>query len=569
VNGVRYLAPFFLFFLFFCGLVAGARTVQPFNSGWKFSFDQKSWSSVKLPHTWNAVDGLKPDYRRGDAWYKKQFRVKRSLGERVFIRFQAANQRAEVFLNGKWMGRHSGGFNAFAVELTSAVQWSESNQLLVRVNNAVDNDVAPISADFTSFGGIYRQVDLISVPATHISLDDYGSLGVLIHPLKVENSLAQIRVDTSLVSQENAKPIIQLQIKDASGRVRASQEGGASQTLQLKSPHLWNGVKDPYLYSLTASVMVNGKIVDSVSQNFGLRYFKVDPGQGVSLNGEPIRLKGVAMHQDWEGKGWALTEREFKRNVELLQEMGVNAVRLAHYPHAQETLDLLDRAGIVVWSEIPVVDHVGTSKGFAENAELQLKEMIRQNLHHPSILFWGLYNEVKDGPIQVLKSLNVLAHAEDPSRLTTAAFEGLPDAKFEPVTDIIGFNCYFGWYRGGPGDLGPYLDKLHKQYPKIPVGVSEYGAGASSTLKNDVLTRPETTSRVHPQSWQLQVHEKNWAEIEKRPFVWGSFVWNFFDFASAARHEGDLDGINDKGLISYDRKVKKKAFQFYKSKWNH
>lgn len=545
-----------------------ARDVKIISADWQFSLDQKTWTPVRLPHTWNAVDGLKVDYRRGDAWYKKRFRVSKSKGEKVFIRFLAVNQRAIVFLNGQRLGEHVGGFNAFAFDLTPALHWSKSNELLVQVNNAIDPGVAPISGDFTSFGGIYRQVELISVPSTHISLLHRGSLGVLIHQDKVTKEMASIRVVTSLDSVEGVKSVVRLKIRDARGKVVLQSEGGETQRMQLESPNLWNGVKDPYLYSLLAEVVVDGKVVDSVTQSFGLRFFKVDPNLGVLLNGEAIRLNGVAMHQDWEGKGWALTVREFKRNVELLQEMGVNAVRLAHYPHAQETLDLLDRAGIIVWAEIPLVDHIGTSKEFAVNIELQLREMIRQNLNHPSILFWGLYNEIKDGPIEVLQRLNVIAHEEDSSRLTTSAFEGIPGQKFEPITDIIGFNCYFGWYRGEPQDIGPYLDELHKKYPKIPIGVSEYGAGGTFGVGGSKAVRPETTARVHPEGWQLLVHEKHLPEFEKRRFVWGHFVWGFFDFASAARHEGARDGINDKGLITYDRKQKKKAFHFYKSRWN-
>jgi len=566
------MKSFVVLILLWIAAAAHARTVQPFDDGWKFSFDQKVWSAVEIPHTWNTEDGLAPDYRRGDGWYRREFQLaKSSRPQKVFIRFEGVNQRAEVELNGQTIGVHEGGFTAFQLELTPFLK--QKNALTVKVNNTASPDIAPISGDFTAFGGIYREVQLITVPLNHISLSDHGGPGVYVHPLKVDKTLAQIEVQTKLTRDSSPtklrlRTVIWDDQKRRIGTYIVPAQDDNRQKIEIARPRLWNGVHSPSLYRAQVELLEGDRVLDAVTQSFGLRFFHVDAEKGLQLNGESLPLRGVAYHQDWEGLGNALSKREMTTNVRLLREMGANAARLAHYPHSQITLDLLDKAGVVVWTEIPVVDRVGTSPAFAQNAQTQLREMILQNFNHPSILFWGLYNEVREGPLDVLKKLHATAKELDPHRLTTAAFEGIPGKPITPLTDLVGVNAYFGWYRGEAKDIGPYMDRLHNELRGTPVGVSEYGAGASAFQHQEPVRQPVTTARVHPEQWQNLIHEAHLQQFEKRPYLWGTFIWNFFDFASAARREGDRDGVNDKGLVTLDRTIKKDAFYFYKANWN-
>jgi len=364
--------------------------------------------------------------------------------------------------------------------------------------------------------------------------------------------------------------------KEADVNPNVTHDGQVKIPFEMKKPHLWNGQKDPYLYTVKTQLVKNGAVVDEVSQPLGLRFFHVDPEKGFFLNGEHLQLKGVCRHQDRPGLGNAVSDVHHEEDVAIMEEMGANAVRLSHYPQDPYLYHLLDQKGIIVWSEIPFVGPGGyrdkgfvNQESFKKNGKQQLVEMIRQQINHPSIVMWGLFNELKeqgDNPVEYVKELHALSHQEDPSRITVAASN--QEGDLNELTDIIAWNKYFGWYGGNPSSIGKWADRKHREMPDTPIGVSEYGAGASLYHQQEELIQPAPNSYWHPENWQTHFHEGHWIAIDQRPFIWGSFIWNLFDFGAAHRTEGEVPGKNDKGLVTFDRKDKKDAFYFYKANWN-
>jgi len=557
---------------------AGAETVELKDSDWK---------TVHVPHTWTHAEEPKgapaeTHEPRGPGWYRRVLEFPKDVPHvRTFLRFEAASLVADVYLNGTRLGQHRGGFTAFTYEITDAMK-PGPNLLAVRVDNSNTGDVAPLSGDFTVFGGLYRPVHLIMTGPLCISPLVNGSHGVRIRQSDVSRERATVSVTTFLSHKDSGVKSFTLRssVLDAAGKSVAQKESrleanaaSADEKLVVEKPHLWDGVANPYLYSVRVEVLVDEKVIDSVTEPLGLRFFGFDKDKGFSLNGQPCRLRGVCRHQDHGKNGWALSQEDQDEDMAILREMGANAVRLAHYPHSDYFHQLCDRYGIIAWSEIPLVDVIGKSEGFAPNATQQLEEMIAQLGNHPSVLMWGLWNELQGGaPAQpVIQKLHDLAHELDPTRLTTAAsFSGsekwCPDAT--KVTNLLATNTYPGWYRGTPEGMNDVLDKFRAFAPNQPLGVSEYGAGASIHQHQQGMTQaPKPRGPWHPEEWQSITHEAHWKAIERRPFIWGSFIWNLFDFASARRKEGDAPGINDKGLVTRDRKVKKDAFYFYKASW--
>lgn len=578
---------------------APTRQSLSLNDNWAFRHStqvQNTTKRVDLPHTWNAQDALSgnPSYKRGLGNYTKTLFVEPQWkGHRLFLRFEGANSVTNVFVNGKHIGEHRGGYTAFVFEITDAVQYGAPNQILVRVNNGEQLDVMPLVGDFNFYGGIYRPVSLLITSPACISPLDYGSPGVYLTQTKVTEQRAEVeaRVVLSLASSHLTGGAwkVRLTVRDGQKTVvrqetnvawEPSDSGSASARvpldITLKKPHLWNGVADPFFYQVEVELLRDGAVCDQVTQPLGLRYYHTHPDQGFFLNGKHLALHGVCRHQDRAEVGNALRPEHHRQDVQLMQEMGVNALRAAHYPQGEAMYDLTDRAGFVVWAEIPFVGPGGyADKGFVdqpafrENGRQQLIEMIRQHYNHPSICFWGLFNELKsfgDDPLQYVEELNHLAHQEDPSRPTTAATN--TDAPFNFVSDHIAWNRYDGWYGGTPASLASFLDQTHAKHPQLKIGISEYGAGASIYHQQDSLVKTSPTSWWHPENWQTYYHIENWKIISSRPFVWGSFIWNMFDFGAAHRTEGDRPGINDKGLVTFDRNVKKDAFYFYKANWN-
>ena len=552
------------------------------------AFDDSGWQSVTIPHTWTHADDeagaqAKTHNTRGPGWYRGSLELPQgSPGERTFLRFEAASLVADVYLNGTRLGQHRGGFTAFTFEITDAMK-SGANLLAVRVDNTHFADIAPLSGDFTVFGGLYRPVRLLRTGPLCISPLVHGGSGIRIRQSAVSRERANITVTTSLSNKNFGLKSFTLRtsILDAAGMSIAVKESqleanadSAEESLMVVSPHLWDGIADPYLYSVMVEVIVDGKVTDCVTQPLGLRFSHFDKDTGFSLNGHAYRIHGVCRHQDHGGSGWALSQQDQDEDMAILRDLGANAVRLAHYPQSDYFLQLCDRHGILAWCEIPLVDVLGKSEEFTANATVQLEEMIAQLGNHPSIMAWGLWNELQGGApaLPVIAKLNELAHRLDPTRPTTAAsFAGsekwCPDAA--ALTDLLAINTYQGWYRGTPDGMNDALDKFRKYAPNQALAVSEYGAGASIRQhQQGMTTAPKPRGPWHPEEWQAIVHEAHWKAIERRPFVWGSFVWVLSDFASAGRHEGDQPGINDKGLVTRDRKVKKDAFYFYKATWS-
>ncbi len=550
---------------------------------WKFT---PSWEvrkgkelRVTLPHTWNqdALSG-KLDYFRGIGDYEVLLPVTNYMeGKRLYLRFKGANSVANVFVNGRHVTEHRGGYTAFAVDLTDVVAYGHKNGITVRVSNAPTLDVMPLLGDFNMYGGLYREVEFIILDPLHISLDDHGSKGVYVSQ-KTTRELAQLDTTVKL----SADATVQLRLYDADKKLvaEARAEGKDKQAqlqLSVQQPRLWNGRRDPYLYTLETQVLdKQGRVTDTHSEQIGLRYFHVDAQKGFFLNGEHLPLRGVCRHQDWAGVANALQPHHHDKDMELMREMGVNAIRLAHYPHDKYVYELCDRYGMIVWAEIPFIGPGGyRAKGFVdqvsfrENGKQQLRELIRQNYNHPSICFWGIFNELKtqgDNPIPYLKQLQELAKKEDPSRLTVSASN--MEGPINMVTDLCAWNKYYGWYGGDASDIGAWADHAHAQMPQRPIGISEYGAGGSVRHQQQQLKKPVADSYWHPENWQTHFHEEHWKAIDQRPFIWGSFVWNMFDFGAAHRREGEVKGINDKGLVTFDRQQKKDAFYFYKANWN-
>ena len=564
------------------------------NNDWNFRFSHQVQKGtevrVDLPHTWNAQDALsgKIDYKRGIGNYEKNLFIRPEWkGKRLFIRFEGVNNIADVFINRRHIGEHRGGYGAFIFEITGKVEYGKENSILVRVNNGEQLDIMPLVGDFNFYGGIYRDVHLLITDETCISPLDYASPGVRLIQDSVSHRYAKVRAIVDLSNGSSGNQEVELNVRLLDGQ-RVVKEGTKNVnlsgnevmqqelTFEIDQPHLWNGRQDPFLYQAEVTLFRNGQMVDRVTQPLGLRFYRIDPDKGFFLNGKHLPLQGVCRHQDRSEVGNALRPQHHEEDVALMLEMGVNAVRLAHYPQATYFYYLMDKNGIIVWAEIPFVGPGGyNDKGFVDlpafraNGKEQLKELIRQHYNHPSICVWGLFNELTelgDNPVEYIKKLNVLAHQEDTTRPTTSASNQMGDLNF--ITDAIAWNRYDGWYGGTPADLGKWLDRMHKDHPKICIAISEYGAGASIYHQQDSLVKTVPTSWWHPENWQTYYHIENWKTISSRPYVWGSFVWNMFDFGAAHRTEGDRPGINDKGLVTFDRKVRKDAFYFYKANWN-
>jgi len=575
--------------------ISQTRVSQLVNNNWNFVYGYEVSNSagklVQLPHTWNADDALTGNkaYYRGQASYQKvMFFDKKWEGKRLFLKFDGVNTIANLFINGKHIGEHRGGYTAFVFEITNKVKLGEENAIQVRVSNALQLDVMPLVGDFNFYGGIYRDVNLIITDKSCISLQDFASSGVYLEQKKVTKELAEVNAKV-LVNNGNTTPAsydVKVEMMDGSNIILTQQTTitvAANSTLQaqfpftFEQPHLWNGRKDPFMYKAVVTLWQNGKAVDKVEQPLGLRFYTVDANKGFYLNGEHLQLRGVCRHQDYAEKGNALLPQDHETDIAIMKEMGANAIRLSHYPQAPYFYDLLDKNGFITWSEIPFVGPGGyrdegyvNQSSFRENGKQQLIEMIRQNYNRPSICFWGLFNELKvdqENPIDYIKELDILAKTEDPSRITTAA-SFVDKADINEVTDLIAWNKYFGWYGGDAKQIGVWVDDIHAQSPKLKIGLSEYGAGASIFHHQDELVPTQPGSYWHPEGWQAIYHEENWKVINARPFIWGSFIWNLFDFAAAHRTEGDRAGRNDKGLVTFDRATKKDAFWFYKATWN-
>ncbi len=606
-----------------------SRTIMPLNDAWRFinrdetgaqqpSFDDSGWAFVTLPHTYNGIDGeLHGHYYRGPAWYRHDLNVIAASGNRHYLYFGGAATVADVYVNGQQVGTHSGNFAGFCIDITDALSSSEKNVLAVRVDNSWNKDIAPLAGDFNIFGGLYRSVHLLTLNDVSISPLDYGSPGVYILQDQVSQDSAHLRL-TAILRNSTAQPVdlvLEWHLLDHTGNAVASSRhtvhvdagisAEAQTAMRIHQPHLWHGRIDPYLYTMRVTVTNNDRIVDQLDQPVGIRYFHVDPQTGFYLNGKAYPLRGVCAHDDRPGVGRAVTESDYLQDCAVIQEVGANVVRLAHYQHDQTMYKAFDRSGILVWTEDGLVNHIEQGPKFAGNARQQVIELVKQNYNHPSVIVWSLYNELSfstplqsqlrmdfpQTPVltsqyrfgqlppselalswQLLFELNQLVHDLDPSRLTVAATDQNAFHPINYISDMIAFNSYQGWYGGTPASWPTALDLIrrdvHERMPGRCIGLSEYGAGANPFQHAYPVHQPQPGGQFHPEEWQCIVHEAAWRAIQQRSWLWITTLWVMFDFSSSGRNEGGNPGRNDKGLISYDRKIKKDAFYFYKAQWS-
>ena len=546
------------------------RNVLNINEGWQFIKDcadpavTEGAVVLNLPHTWNATDGQDGgnDYFRGSCIYKKT--VSRSMieGDEVYLEICGANSSADVYVNGKALAHHDGGYSTWRVNITEELGAGEA-EIAIHVNNEPNDFVYPQMADFTFYGGLYRNVNLIGVATTHFDLDYFGAPGIKVTP-EINGSDAGIEIEVYTKALESSD-LIRYTIFDKEGNVVATVDSeNSKESLKIENVTLWNGRKNPYLYTATAEIVRGGEIIDNVKTRFGCRTFRVDPERGFILNGEEYPLRGVSRHQDRLGIGNALLPEHHKEDVELILEVGATTIRLAHYQHDQYFYDLCDETGLVIWAEIPYISkHMPAGRA---NTISQMKELISQNYNHASIVVWGLSNEISIAGadadlIENHNILNDLCHEMDKTRLTTVACVSMAkiDDPYVHISDVVSYNHYFGWYGGETSMNGPWFDNFHAKYPNKPIGVSEYGCEALDWHTSDPKQGDYT------EEYQAYYHEELIKQLFTRPYIWATHVWNMFDFGADARAEGGENGQNHKGLITMDRKYKKDAFYAYKA----
>jgi len=548
------------------------RTIVNINARWAFTKEALSgfesmpaaaeW--VDLPHSWNAVDGQDGgnDYFRGTAYYAKEFKKEELPGAaQYYLEIQGANSSADVYLNGMKLAHHDGGYSTWRVNLTDAL--AEENCLVIAVDNAANEKVYPQMADFTFYGGLYRDVNIICVEESHFDLDYYGGPGIKVTPeIKGEN--ANVEIEAFVTRFENGQKI-RFSIWDKDGAEVAKAEALETKlTLEIPNVHRWQGRKDPYLYTAKLELVEGERVLDAISTSFGCRTFQIDPDRGFILNGEEYPLRGVSRHQDRWGIGNALLPEHHEEDIDLICEVGCTTIRLAHYQHAQYFYDLCDERGLVIWAEIPYISkHMPTGR---ENTVSQMKELITQNYNHPSIVVWGLSNEISiggadDDLLENHRILNDLCHEMDKTRLTTIAAVSMckMDDPYLQIPDVVSYNHYFGWYGGETSMNGPWFDKFHATHPNIPIGCSEYGCEALNWHTSNPVQGDYT------EEYQSYYHEELIKQLFTRKYMWATHVWNMFDFGADARNEGGENGQNHKGLVTFDRKYKKDSFYAYKA----
>ncbi|MDK2747272.1 MAG: glycoside hydrolase family 2 protein [Brevundimonas sp.] len=574
--------------------------------GWRFvredvqgaqapRFDDAAWSSVVVPHTYNAADsgigGAKargePEgvYYRGPAWYRLSLDHAPEPGKRYYLHFGGATLKADIFLNGRAIGTHEGGYAAFRYDVTDALR-AGRNLLAVRVDNARNTRYAPLNGDFNIFGGLYREVKLIEAPDLHIDLLDHAGPGLHVRTASLADGQADIaaRVLVKNDRRSSAQFEVVTRIIDADGatvaesRTPTTLEAGrgqaVEQTLRLAEPKLWEGRRSPYLYQVKTEILVDGQPIDSAQALLGVRTVGLNAQGQFTLNGQPYALYGANIQMPTRfGKGPIVTDAEIDEDMKIMADMGVTALRLAHMQHPPRVYEEADRLGILLTTEVPLIDDMDPSDDFRENLVQQMRELIAQTDNHPSVGLWGIGNELRtsgDAANRLLAALQSTAKELDPGRPTTYAHCCLDDDdSIAQHSDTVSYNRYFGWYWTEAKDIGPWADELHARMPNRPIGVSEYGAGASILHQEDpVMRRPVADGYWHPEQWQTSFHEVHWRELGARQYLWSNFIWLGFDFPSFKRNEGDRPAINDKGLVTEDRRTFKDAYYWYQANWS-
>ncbi len=535
----------------------------------------EDWQKIDLPHSWNAVDGHDGNgsFDRGRYWYAKSFETPRQplAGGRVYVEFPAAGQQATVYVNGTEVAYHEGGYSLFRADVTDLCAEEGENLLVVACSNENKSSVYPQAADFTFYGGLYRGVNLISVPAAHFDLDYFGGPGLQVTPVPCECGGATFEM-VSWVTGGDENFTVLYSVKDAQGREVASAVRPADQTkvtVYVPDVTRWD-IDNPYLYTVTATLQRRNEAYDEISARVGVRSFSCDPQKGFIINGAETPLRGVSRHQDQLYKGNALSREDHYSDARIIKELGANTIRLAHYQHSQDFYDACDELGFVIWAEIPFISVMNPDPAAHQNCISQMKELIIQNYNHPCICFWGVSNEILIGGIseQLVenhKELNALCKELDPTRLTTIAHVSMTpiESPMHGITDVESYNHYFGWYGGKTEENGPWLDNFHKVHPEICLGLSEYGCEGIITYHG-----PNPACKDYSEEYQALYHEHMAKVLDERPWMWSSHVWNMFDFGCAARNEGGVAGRNNKGLVTMDRKTKKDSYYVYQAYWS-
>ena len=598
--------------LLFCAFAVQGRDVSLFNEGWQFKrgpFNPSTaflettnlagnWQEVNLPHTWNNKDmqsamvglGMRTPQERfytGEAFYKKEYTPSANLkGKRLFLRFEGVGSVASVYVNNRFAGNHKGAYSAFAVELSTLLKFGEKNTIVVKVDNTAREDIIPVNNTlFGVYGGIYRDVSLIVTEDVSIAVTDYASPGVYISQKSVSKNAAELEVKVKIDNKTKKRQDVRLRttIYEMDGRVKTKSETkldlpvqGRSielQNISVRKPHLWQGLEDPYLYKVVTQLVRNNEVIDEVVQPLGLRTVELKASDGVYLNGKKIPMYGVCRHQDWLDKGSALTQKEHDIDMEIIQEIGATTIRLAHYQQADYIYSKCDSIGLLVWAEIPFVNRVTTKEG--ENAKQQLTELIRQSYNHPSIYIWGLHNEVYT-PYEFTNALTTelhdLAKTEDPYRYTGSVNgHNTVDQASNLNSDVQGINHYFGWYGGKISDIGQWIEKVEKEFSDVKLIYSEYGTEANIDQQREEVGEWGDCcgyNNDYNETFATKFHEVQWGYIAKSKTLLASYIWNTFDFATPMSSQGGVQSRNMKGLVTFDRKVKKDGFYWYKANWS-
>lgn len=570
-----------------------------FNDGWSFRKGpftgdpvlfpeqlERGWTEVEIPHTWNAVDmqNDRNNYYAGETYYQKIYRPTGLADKRIYLRFEGVASVADVYVNRKFAGNHKGAYSAFVVEITHLLDHEAPNEILVRVDNTPRPDVIPVNNTlFGVYGGIYRPVSLVTTGKLNISVTDHASPGVYISQKEVSAKSATISVRTKIENTNATARVAELvtTVYEADGTVKVR---GAipvtvppqgrhffEQELTLRNPHLWQGLEDPYLYRVEVALYEDGRKIDEVIQPLGVRTFELKAGDGMYLNGRKVPMYGVCRHQDWFGLGSALKEENHDTDLEIIREIGATTIRLAHYQQSEYFYSKCDSIGFMVWAEIPFVNRVSTKE--AENARTQLVELIRQNYNHPSIYIWGLHNEVYapyDYTVALTRDLHDLAKTEDPYRYTVSVSGySKVDQTSNLNADVQGINHYFGWYGGRIGDIEQWVEGMERDFPGYMVMFSEYGAEANvDQQEENPIDVGRYFSQFYPETFSTKFHEIQWGVISRHPYLVASYIWNMFDFATPATTQGGVEARNMKGLVTFDRKIKKDPFYWYKANWS-
>ncbi|MCH4206901.1 MAG: hypothetical protein LKF79_00870 [Solobacterium sp.] len=551
------------------------------NDSWQFIKEDAglpssipAWTSVNLPHTWNAVDGNdgNGNYYRGTCWYAKEFETpKQPLeGGRVFLDIKAAALEATLYINGTKAAYHEGGYSSFCTDITDLCKKEGTNLIAVAVNNGESSNIYPQMADFTFYGGLYRGVDLVSVPACHFTLSHNGGPGIKITPTPNRDGSASFELESWVDNgSKDFTVLYSILDKDGNEVAGATRPSDSTKvTINVPQAHLWD-VDDPYLYTVKATLQRRNEAYDEVSARAGVRSFSCDPAKGFFLNGRSLPLRGVSRHQDIVYKGNALTREDHYNDARIIKELGANTIRLAHYQHSQDFYDACDELGFIIWAEIPFISNMTDDPKGQDDCISQMTDLITQNYNHPCICFWGVSNEIliggmKPNLVENHKELNALCKKLDPTRLTTIAHvSSTPlDSPLHNITDVESYNHYFGWYGGKMTDNEAWLDHFHEVHPEISLGVSEYGCEGIITYHTD-----NPRCKDYSEEYQALYHEHMAKILSERTWIWSTHVWNMFDFGCAARDEGGVKGRNNKGLVTMDRKTKKDSFYIYQAYW--